>query len=382
MNSNHEHVLIAAGGTGGHIFPALAVAEQLRNQGILVSWIGNHDSMEERVVSGAGIPFYPIKVNRLRRSGIKNMLCFPVNLAGALWTTHRCIRKLKPSIILGMGGFVSGPAGLCALMHRIPLLIHEQNAIPGFTNRCLAHVASLVLESFPNTFGPSSKSKETISSTPPFSNRGIVCTGNPIRQQLMRVKPPTERIRGETRPLKLLILGGSQGARFINQLLPEAIAALSPDERPEIWHQTGPHDLATVSERYQTQGIPAQVSAFIEHMHEAYDFADIVVSRAGATTVAELCSVGLGSILIPLPHAVNDHQTANAAFLAKAGAAFLEIQADFTVERFTVIWRTLLADQSHLQLMANAAYGLRSEHASADIARLCLEINNKGKYHV
>lgn len=353
------HILIAAGGTGGHIFPALAVAEQLREQGIAVSWIGNRDSMESHLAQKAEYPFYPIKVHRLRRSGIKNMIAFPFNLGRTLFSTYKLIRKLKPTTILGMGGFVSGPAGLCALLQGIPLIIHEQNAIPGFTNRCLALVARKVLESFPHTFKSSSR---------------VRYTGNPTRKPLALLPSPTERSR-ENVPPKLLILGGSQGARFINQLLPKAIATLHPNERPEIWHQTGVHDADMVSELYQTLNIEAKVTAFIEHMDEAYRFADIVLSRAGATTVAELCTVGLGSILIPFPHAVGDHQTVNAAFLQHAGAAFLEMQEHFTVERFAVIWRTLLANRNHIQKMAEAAYTLRHPRAAMDIAELCSNIN-------
>ncbi len=358
MIKNKPHILIVAGGTGGHVFPGLAIAQQLRAQGIQISWLGSSHGMENRVVAKANIPLHAITIQGVRRHGIMRLLTLPFQMARALWQTLRIFQQIKPSTVLGMGGFVSGPAGICAWLTRTRLVIHEQNAIAGLTNRWLARVANQVLESFPHSFRPRQK---------------VICTGNPVRAELSALEKNNSTTRA---PLKLLILGGSQGAQAINQLIPEALAQLQANEYPEIWHQTGERDCAAVQAHYAQLGIPAKVTAFIDDMQQAYQFADIVISRAGATTIAELTTIGLPSILIPLPTAVDDHQTLNAKYLVAQGAACMIAQADFTNERFAVLWRKLLQKPHELVAMRESALRLSHKDAAQKVATICLEEAN------
>lgn len=349
-------VLIMAGGTGGHVFPALAVAEQLRQQGVAVVWLGTRRGLEARLVPAAGIAMEWIDVAGLRGTGIGRWERAPWMLMRALWQSLRALRRRRPRLVLGMGGFVSGPGGLAARLLGIPLVVHEQNALPGTTNRYLAHLAKRVLEAFPGSFPASS---------------GALRVGNPVRASLCELAAPAVRLQGRTGPARLLILGGSQGARDLNSLVPAALSRLS--QHPEVYHQTGERWLEATREAYQEQGLLVRCEAFIEDMADAYGWADLVLCRAGALTVTELATVGVGAILVPYPHAVDDHQTANARQLQQVGAAIIEAQEGLSASRLATLLETLLMDRQQLLAMAEAARTLAEPTATQRIAAVCLE---------
>lgn len=351
-------VVVMAGGTGGHVFPALAVAERLRMRGIPVVWIGTQKGLEATLVPKAGIPLETITVAGLRGKGFRRAITMPVMLVRALWQAKALLRGLHPGVVLGMGGFASGPGGLAARWLGFPLVIHEQNAIAGLTNRWLAPFAQRVLAAFPNTF-PAARKALTV--------------GNPVREQIGLLPPPDERFAGRTGPLRLLILGGSQGALALNQRVPQALALLEEHERPLVWHQAGGQLQQAAEQAYQAAGISARLTPFIEDMAEAYGWADLVLCRAGALTVAELAAAGVASILVPFPFAVDDHQTANAQFLARSGAAFLCPQAELTAENLASRLRELQNDRSQLLSMAEAARQLAKLEAAERVALVCLE---------
>ncbi|MDQ2695681.1 MAG: undecaprenyldiphospho-muramoylpentapeptide beta-N-acetylglucosaminyltransferase, partial [Pseudomonadota bacterium] len=285
-------VMIMAGGTGGHVFPALAVAEWLRRRDVPVVWMGTRRGLEATLVPKAGIPVEWIGVAGLRSSGWRRGLMAPVMLAQALGQAAVALGRCRPRVVLGMGGFVSGPGGLMAWLRRIPLVIHEQNAVAGLTNRWLARFADQVLEAFPDSFPAA---------------RHARCTGNPVRQAIADLLPPAARFAGRRGPARLLVVGGSQGALALNQLVPQALARLP--ERPEVWHQAGGRLLEAARTAYAQAGVSARLEPFIDDMAGAYGWADLVLCRAGALTVAELAAAGVGAVLVPFPYAVDDHQT-------------------------------------------------------------------------
>ncbi|MBL8259774.1 MAG: undecaprenyldiphospho-muramoylpentapeptide beta-N-acetylglucosaminyltransferase, partial [Candidatus Competibacteraceae bacterium] len=316
--SEARPVLIVAGGTGGHVFPALAVAERLRERGLPVVWMGTRRGLEATLVPKAGIPIEWVGVAALRGKGARRALTMPLILGRALWQAGAILRRLRPRVVLGMGGFASGPGGMAARSLGIPLVVHEQNAIAGLTNRWLARIADRVLEAFPSTF-PSARRALTV--------------GNPVREQIAALPPPAERFAARAgQPPRLLVVGGSQGALALNQLVPQALASLAERERPEVWHQAGGQLHAAAEAAYRESGVAARLTPFIEDMADAYGWADLVLCRAGALTVAELAAAGVGSILVPFPFAVDDHQTANARFLERGGAALIRQQAELTAE--------------------------------------------------
>lgn len=351
-------VLIMAGGTGGHVFPALAVAERLRERGIPVVWMGTQRGLEATLVPKAGIPIEWIGVSGLRGKGVHRLLEMPLMLARALWQAGAVLRRLRPRVVLGMGGFASGPGGMAARSLGIPLVVHEQNAIAGLTNRWLARVADRVLEAFPATF--------------PAVRRAIT-VGNPVREVIASLPPPAERLAGRSGRARLLVVGGSQGALALNQLVPQALALLLENERPEIWHQAGGQLHAAAETAYQAVGMPVRLTPFIDDMAAAYGWADLVLCRSGALTVAELAAAGIGSILVPFPFAVDDHQTANAQFLEQGGAALIRQQAELTPEVLARLLRELLSDRERLLGMAEAARRLAKLEAAEQVATVCLE---------
>ena len=347
-----------AGGTGGHVFPALAVAECLRERGVPVTWMGTQQGLEAVLVPKAGIPIEWIGVSGLRGKGVRRLLAMPFILGRALWQASAVLRRLQPRAVLGMGGFASGPGGLVARVLGIPLVVHEQNAIPGLTNRWLARVANQVLEAFPGTFP---------------SARHAVSVGNPVRESIAALPVPSERFAGRTGSPRLLVLGGSQGALALNRLVPQALALWDEAERPEVWHQAGGQLYEAAVTAYQEAGVTVRLTPFIEDMAAAYDWADLVLCRAGALTVAELAAAGVGAILVPFPFAVDDHQTANARFLERSGAARVVQQADLNAERLAVLLRETLSDRQHLQTMGEAARRLAKTEAAEQVARTCLD---------
>jgi UDP-N-acetylglucosamine--N-acetylmuramyl-(pentapeptide) pyrophosphoryl-undecaprenol N-acetylglucosamine transferase len=307
-------VLIMAGGTGGHIFPALAVAEVLRARGIAVVWLGTPAGMEARLVPEHGLPIEWVRVAGLRGKGWGAWLLAPLRLTSAVQQALRVLRRLRPRAVLGCGGFVSGPGGIAAWLLGIPLVIHEQNAIAGLTNRWLARLATRVFEAFPGSFGtpagPSTPA-DPADTADPAAARAPRCVGNPVRADIAALPPPAVRFAGRDATKRLLVLGGSQGAQRLNLLLPQALALVGDQARVQVRHQTGARGLAATQAAYDAAGVAAELLPFIDDMAAAYAWADFAVCRAGALTISELQAAGLGALLIPFPAAVDDHQTKN-----------------------------------------------------------------------
>ncbi len=356
--SNLKRVLMMAGGTGGHIFPGLAVVNALRKNGVDVHWLGTQKGLEAKIVPEANIPLHFISISGVRGKGIKDIVFAPFRLTLAIYQAFRIIRQLKPDVVIGMGGFVSGPGGIASWLLRRPLIIHEQNAKPGTTNKWLAKVAKKVLEGFPNTF----KKRDN-----------VVTIGNPIRHEIAALPEPMTRLT-QHRDITLLVLGGSLGAQAINQLIPQALAALPLEKRPQVYHQAGEKHYADTVTAYQKAGVTAKIAPFIKDMDHAYSTADFVLCRAGALTVAELCAVGVGAILVPFPHAIDDHQTANANVMVTKGAALLAPQATLTVDKLAALVNELVESPTRRQAMAEAAYLLRQVDATEKVLTICEEI--------
>ena len=350
-------VLIMAGGTGGHVFPALAVADVLRSRSCRVVWLGTRRGIEARLVPAAGIPVEWVRVAGLRGKGLGSWLAAPVKLVQALADALGAIRRTRPDVVLGLGGFVAGPGGLAARLLGRPLVIHEQNAIAGLTNRILARFAHTVAEAFPGSFPP---------------GVGAVAVGNPVRQSIEALGAGAGA-RAPREPRRLLVFGGSQGAAALNRVVPAALALLAPAERPAVLHQTGRDRREAVASSYAALGVEAEVREFIDDMAAAYAWADLAVSRSGALTVAELAAAGLPGLLVPFPAAVDDHQTKNARFLADRGAAVLLAEDGLTADRLAAELRTLLgADPRALIAMAEAARRAAAPGAAEQLAELCL----------
>jgi UDP-N-acetylglucosamine--N-acetylmuramyl-(pentapeptide) pyrophosphoryl-undecaprenol N-acetylglucosamine transferase len=354
-------ILIMAGGTGGHVFPALAVAEALREAGAEIVWLGTRRGLEARVVPRAGIDMEWLSVTGLRHKGVRSWLLAPFNIAVALAQSLAVMLRRRPMVVLGMGGYATGPGGVMSWLLRVPLLIHEQNAVAGLTNRLLARLATGILAAFPNTFPPRLHAAEV---------------GNPVRAALTDLPEPRQRLQGHSGALRLLVIGGSLGAQVLNEAVPRAVQRLDAAVRPQIWHQTGERHLAAAQAAYAGCGVTAaRIVPFIEDMAEAYGWADVVVCRAGALTVAELAATGIGAILVPYPHAVDDHQTRNAAFLVEAGAAILVPQTQLTPEYLAQLLEQFTGADRRQRLldMAQAARRLARPDAARRIATLCLE---------
>lgn len=353
-----RRLLIMAGGTGGHVFPALAVAEELRERDIAVTWLGTRRGIEADVVPGAGFPIRFIDVVGLRgKSGLLGKVKAPFGLLRALCQAIGVVRSVEPQCVLGFGGFASGPGGLAARLFGKPLVIHEQNAVAGTTNRILQKLATRVLEAFPNALV-----------------KGEHC-GNPVRREISAIEAPQTRLsfaQGQ-RP-RLLVLGGSLGALAINQVLPEALALLSEIERPVVVHQCGQQHLEVSRKAYEDAGVDAEVVAFVDDMAAAYGAADFVVCRAGALTVCELTAAGLGAVLIPYPHAIDDHQSENARWLVDNNAAVMMQQKDLNPAALATLLKELLVNKQQLVAMAVAARALALPDAVNTVADVCEEV--------
>jgi UDP-N-acetylglucosamine--N-acetylmuramyl-(pentapeptide) pyrophosphoryl-undecaprenol N-acetylglucosamine transferase len=349
--SEKRPFLIMAGGTGGHVFPALAVAEQLRALGWPVHWLGTRQGLEARVVPPTGIPVHWISVKGLRGKGLVRKLAAPVMLLWAMLQASAVLMRLRPAAVLGMGGFTTGPGGIMAWVLRRPLVIHEQNSIAGLTNRMLAPFASEVLEAFPGSL------------------KGARHTGNPVRADIADLPFTAPDIR-ERRP-RLLVVGGSLGAAALNELVPEALAGIAAPQRPEVWHQTGLKLIDAARAAYARADVEVRLDAFIEDMADAYRWADLVLCRAGALTIAELAAVGVASILVPYPFAVDDHQSANARYLVDAGAAVLLQQSEMDVPRLQHEL-ALLERPAQLLQMAQRARDKALPQAAETVAAACI----------
>ena len=356
----HRPMVIVAGGTGGHVFPALTVAEQLRELGIPVIWMGTRLGLESRVVPNHGYEIVYITVCGLRGKGMIKLLTAPLMICVAFIQSIVVLLRRRPVCVLGMGGYATGPSGLASWMLRIPLLIHEQNAVAGLTNRILARFAGNVMEAFPGVFPSQYKALHT---------------GNPVRKEILAVSNPESRFSKRANGLRLLILGGSQGARVFNEIVPAALSRLGQEKIFDIYHQTGERSYQDVVSLYKELGIPARIEAFVDDMAAAYEWADIVLSRAGAMTIAELAASGAASILVPYPFAVDDHQTHNARYLSEAGAALLLPQDRLTAEVFSQLLLEFHNARTRILDMAKNARKLAMPDAAQRIAGLCLEVN-------
>jgi len=340
--------MILAGGTGGHIFPGLAVAQALREQGADVTWLGADGGMETRLVPPHGIAIDTIAVKGLRGKGVATLLGAPLRVLRAVRDAARVLRLRKPDAVVSFGGFAAGPGGIAARIAGIPLLVHEQNRAAGLTNKVLAKFARQVMVGFPQTFV------------------GEVLVGNPVRAQIAQVAPPAQRDFAHGGALRLLVLGGSQGARALNNAVPQAIAALGLPV--DVLHQAGEKMLDEARSAYAGAGVEARVEPFIADMAAAYAWADLVVCRAGALTLAELCAVGVGSVLVPFPQAVDDHQTRNAEYLVERGAALLLKQDDALAARLGDVLAELTGDPGKRRAMADAARALARPDAAQRVA--------------
>ena len=345
-------VLIMAGGTGGHVFPALAVAQVLRDLGHEIVWIGAPDSFESRTVPRHGHPVEFIRVSGLRGKGLVKLLSAPLLLWRATADAWRVLRRQRPAVVLGMGGFAAGPGGVAAWLMRIPLVIHEQNAAAGMTNRLLARIADRVLQAFPDTF------------------RKALTVGNPVRAGFSAIPALSERLRHDG-PRRVLVVGGSQGARALNERVPQALALMPLVKRPLVRHQAG-RTLDIARSSYAAAGVQASVEEFIDDMPAAYRWADAVVCRAGASTIAELSAAGCAALLVPFPAAVDDHQTRNGEYLQRAAAARLVQERELTPPRLAAELADLLADDDRLAAMGQAARGCAWHEAASKIAHVCL----------
>lgn len=350
-------VLIMAGGTGGHVFPALAVADELRSRGVPIVWLGTQKGIEARLVRQAGYQIEWLSITGLRGKNTATLLLAPFRLIMACAQALRVLWQRKPGVVLGMGGFTAGPGGLMAWLMRRPLVIHEQNAIAGLTNRILAHLANEVLEAFPETF-----------------DRRTMTVGNPVRKEIRQLPDPQQRLAGHTGALRILVIGGSLGAVRLNEVVPEALGRMAPDARPEVLHQTGAANLEPTREAYRHHGVEARVEAFIDDMADAYGWADLVICRAGAMTVFELAAAGVGSILVPYPYAVDDHQSANADYLASKGAALVRQQRELSSEWLADTISRLMQQRDTLLNMAVAARQLAKPEAANQVADRCMQL--------
>lgn len=360
MVNQVKHILIAAGGTGGHIYPALAVADYLREKNIKITWVGTQKGLEHRVVPAAGIPLELISISGLRGKGLLNLIFVPVKLILAIVQVIKIFIKVKPDAVLGMGGFVSGPCGLAAFILHKPLYLHEQNAVPGLTNKVLRYLATTTMQAFPNS----------------FKNESVIAMGNPIRKNISKIVSPEERMGKRNESIRLLIIGGSLGAQALNENVPLALSELSHELQANVWHQTGKNKLNATVKTYKKLNIEAKVTEFIEDMAKAYEWADLVICRAGALTISELANAGVAAILVPYPHAVDDHQTANAAYLTSVDAAIMIPQEQLVPKLKESITELLEAGRTKLIEMANAARELSKPNATQDVAEVCLGVSH------
>ena len=352
-------ILITAGGTGGHVYPGLAVARALQAQGIPVIWMGTPNGLEARVIPEADIDMVYLSVSGLRGKGLLKLLAAPVQLVRALFQSFMIMRKVRPSAVLGMGGFVAGPGGLVASLLGTPVVIHEQNAIPGLTNKLLSGFSKKVLEGFPGTFE---------------DRKNTVGIGNPVRKDIAELQDPRQRLGNRWGHVHVLIFGGSLGAQALNEVVPMALGELALDKRPIVRHQAGKNKDEATTRIYEKMGVEAEITPFIEDMAEAYEWADLVICRSGALTIAELSAAGLASVLVPYPWAVDDHQTANAKYLSEQGAAILAPQSDLTKESLSELLSELCGNRDKLIEMSIRARELAKPQATDEVAAICAEL--------
>lgn len=344
-------ILVMAGGTGGHVFPALAVADHLRGKGWRVVWLGARAGMEATLVPKRGYDMQWVRFSGLRGKGLLRAALLPMNLLVAFWQCARAIRQVRPQVVLGMGGYISFPGGMMAALLNRPLVIHEQNSVAGLANRVLASVADRVLSGFPDVL------------------KRAQWVGNPVREEIAALPEPALRFSGRSGPLRVLVVGGSLGAQALNETLPAALALIPQGQRPVVVHQSGRNHIEALRTHYERAGVAATAVDFIDDMALAYADSDLVICRAGALTCAELAAAGVASVLVPFPHAVDDHQTTNAGFLQKAGAAVLMPQKDMSARGLADLLMSFTRVQ--LSTMAQHARALARPQATRDVASVC-----------
>jgi UDP-N-acetylglucosamine--N-acetylmuramyl-(pentapeptide) pyrophosphoryl-undecaprenol N-acetylglucosamine transferase len=349
-----QTILIMAGGTGGHVFPGLAVAEEMRGRGWNVVWMGARAGLEARLVPARGYPVEWIHAAALRGKGLAAKLLLPLRLLAGFWQSARAILRVRPAVVLSMGGYVAFPGGMMASLLARPLAVHEQNAIAGLANRVLAGVADKTMVAFPGALARSE------------------WTGNPVRADIAGVAEPAARYGARSGPLRLLVVGGSLGAQALNEVVPQALGLIAESERPLVTHQSGDKNLESLRLNYSSAKVEGTLVSFVEDMARAYAEADLVICRAGAMTVAELSAAGMASVLVPFPHAVDDHQTANARFLSEQGAAILLPQAELSPEKLCALLRSL--DRAKLLEMAGKARALGKPEATRIVADRCVAL--------
>ncbi|MCJ0761977.1 undecaprenyldiphospho-muramoylpentapeptide beta-N-acetylglucosaminyltransferase [Variovorax terrae] len=346
--------LVMAGGTGGHIFPGLAVAEALRERGWRVHWLGGPDSMESRIVPPRGFAFETIAFSGVRGKGLSTLVLLPLRLLKAFWQSLQAVRRVKPDVVVGLGGYITFPAGMMSVLLGRPLVLHEQNSVAGMANKVLAGVADRVFSAFPEVL------------------KKARWVGNPMRAAFLQQPGPAERFAGRSGPLKLLVVGGSLGARALNEIVPKALALIPPAQRPAALHQSGAKQIDELRANYAAAGVQAELTPFIDDTAQAFAEADLVICRAGASTVTEIAAVGAAALFVPFPSAVDDHQTTNARFLVDAGGGWLVPQRDLTPESLAVMLQA--TERSELLQCAEAAHRMRKTDATAEVVAACEEL--------
>ena len=366
----NKTAVIMAGGTGGHIFPGLAVAEALRSQGWAVHWLGGPDSMESQLVPARGFAFECVHFSGVRGKGVGALLRLPARMLGAMRQSRAILRRLQPAVVIGFGGYITAPAGLVAASLGIPLMLHEQNSVAGMANKWLSRFAKRVFTAYPNVLGASSHTDKGAAFA---GGTGKACwVGNPLRTIFLQQDAPQQRMAGRTGKLQLLVVGGSLGAKALNDTVPQALALLDEAQRPHVMHQSGAKQIDALRQAYAQAGVVATLLPFIDNTAEAFAQADLVVCRAGASTVTELAAVGAAAVFVPFPHAVDDHQTANARYLVDADAAWLQPQAQFTAQWLADFLSGITREQ--LLEKAQKAKSMEKLHATEHIVAACEEL--------
>lgn len=354
MSATQKTALVMAGGTGGHIFPGLAVAQALREQGWNVHWLGAPGSMEERLVPPQGFPLETIDFSGVRGKGLLTLALLPLRLLRAFAQAWAVVRRVRPDVVIGLGGYISFPGGMMATLAGKPLILHEQNSVAGMANKVLANVASRVFCAFPNALP------------------GAQWVGNPLRQAFLQQPPPAERFAGRSGPLRILVVGGSLGAKALNDTVPQALALIPPEQRPQVRHQSGAKQMQALQASYAAAGVQAELTPFIDDTASAYAQADLVICRAGASTVTELAAVGAAAIYVPFPHAVDDHQTTNARFVVDAGGGWVVQQTALSPEKLAHMIQNM--QRSTLLETAQKAKMMQKTEATAAVVTACQEL--------
>jgi UDP-N-acetylglucosamine--N-acetylmuramyl-(pentapeptide) pyrophosphoryl-undecaprenol N-acetylglucosamine transferase len=349
--------LVMAGGTGGHIFPGLAVAEALRERAWRVHWLGAAGSMESQLVPPRGFAFETIAFSGVRGKGLKTLALLPVRLIKAFWQSIAVVRRVKPDVVIGLGGYITFPAGMMSVLLGKPLVLHEQNSVAGMANRILASVADRVFTAFPGVLGKAT------------------WVGNPLRRAFLQQPDPAERLGSRSGPLRLLVVGGSLGAKALNETVPKALALIPADRRPTVMHQSGAKQIDELRANYKAAGIEAELTPFIEDTAQAYAQADLIVCRAGASTVTEIAAVGAAAVFVPFPSAVDDHQTTNAKFLVDAGGGWLVQQRDLSPQWLADLLQKI--ERPELIRKALAAKAMQKTQATGEVVAACEELAAK-----